>query len=96
MADSRGANDHSPTIHTFDVYLVGVAELTRELEDRLFESGCDDALLSMKDGRVYLSFIARPSREKTPLGAPLRTLPGQGMPTRRSGFRNLARLNRAA
>lgn len=78
MANSRESNDHSPTIHTFDVYLVGVAELTGELEDRLFESGCDDALLSMKNGRVYLTFDREAESREDAIESALRNIVGAG------------------
>jgi hypothetical protein len=36
--------------------LDGITALTREAEDGLFEAGCDDATLSVRFGRVYLTF----------------------------------------
>lgn len=40
----------------FVMILDGIRELTREVEDALFEAGCDDATLSIRFGCVYLSF----------------------------------------
>ncbi len=41
---------------TFTLVLSGVRALTDGVEDALFESGCDDALLGTRDGTVYLDF----------------------------------------
>lgn len=48
---------------TFSLILNGVKEITRELEDRVYASGCDDAILFSKNGTVYLEF----DRESTSL-----------------------------
>lgn len=42
--------------HTFTLVLTGIAAIDSEIEDRLFEAGCDDALLGIRDGVVYLDF----------------------------------------
>ena len=40
--------------YTFTLVLSGFTELREDVEDCLFESGCDDALLSFRDGVPYL------------------------------------------
>jgi len=47
-----------PTKQVFEFTLVleGIQRITRELEDDLFEAGCDDATLSARSGRVFLAF----------------------------------------
>jgi hypothetical protein len=40
----------------FVLVLTGITELTSAVEDALFEAGCDDATLSVRFGRVYLTF----------------------------------------
>ena len=40
----------------FALVLSGVHELTPEVEDRLFEAGCDDATLSVQYGYIYMEF----------------------------------------
>jgi hypothetical protein len=45
-----------PVTHAFTLVLTGVSEVTDALEESLFESGCDDALLGYRDGIVYLDF----------------------------------------
>ena len=41
---------------SFTVILEGFSDITEELENRLFEAGCDDTLLRCCDGVVYLEF----------------------------------------
>lgn len=43
-------------IYQFTLILDGVDENTPDIEDRLFEVGCDDALINYKNGTVYLDF----------------------------------------
>ena len=43
-------------IHQFTLLLDGVKADTPNLEDSLFEAGCDDALINTKSGTVYLDF----------------------------------------
>jgi hypothetical protein len=42
--------------YDFALSLFGVTELTRNVEDALFEAGCDDATLSWGYGRLFLEF----------------------------------------
>lgn len=42
--------------HNFTLVLSGVDEETPDLEDSLYEAGCDDALINYRDGTVYLDF----------------------------------------
>ncbi len=42
--------------HDFALVIDGVPELTSDVEDALFEAGCDDATLSMRYGRLYMEF----------------------------------------
>jgi len=44
------------TVYTFTLVLDALNEINEEVEETLFESGCDDALLLQKDGTVYLDF----------------------------------------
>src|SRR5262245_66171185 len=56
-AMSRKAKQTEPAqTWTFTLVLSGVRELTGEVEDALFEAGCDDALLGSRDAAVYLDF----------------------------------------
>ena len=43
-------------IFNFTLVLSGVNEQTDGLEDAIFESGCDDALINFRNGTVYLDF----------------------------------------
>ena len=42
--------------YDFALVMDGVAELTTEVEDALFEAGCDDATFSIQYGRLYAEF----------------------------------------
>lgn len=42
--------------HDFALIAAGIPELTQQVEDALFEAGCDDATLSMQYGLLYLEF----------------------------------------
>jgi hypothetical protein len=42
--------------HDFALILTGIDDITDEVENALFEAGCDDATLSMRCGIPYLSF----------------------------------------
>jgi hypothetical protein len=42
--------------HDFILVLDGITEITRTIEDALFQAGCDDATISSRSGRVFLSF----------------------------------------
>jgi len=44
-----------PSYH-FVIWLEGSSELTEELENRVYEAGCDDALLGLFDSRLCLEF----------------------------------------
>lgn len=43
-------------VFEFTLVLDGVDEKTKNLEDKLFEAGCDDALINFRNGTVYLDF----------------------------------------
>lgn len=42
--------------HDFTLVLTGIHELTTGVEDALYKAGCDDATLSLRSGRAFLSF----------------------------------------
>lgn len=42
--------------HDFTLVLTGVVSLTPEIIDALYESGCDDATLAVRSGRVFATF----------------------------------------
>jgi hypothetical protein len=50
-------------IYKFTLILSGVDEHTQNLEDSLYESNCDDALINFRNGTVFLDFV----RESTSL-----------------------------
>jgi len=46
-------------IHHFVLVLSGVSEPDGQLEDALYEAGCNDALLAFRNGVAYLEFARR-------------------------------------
>jgi len=42
--------------HDFVLVLTGITELTPAAADALFEAGCDDATISVRSSRVFLTF----------------------------------------
>ena len=55
MGISRHHSDITE-VHRFTLVLTGISEVSTEIEDALFEAGCDDALLWTRDGVAYLDF----------------------------------------
>ena len=47
--------------HDFTLLVDGATTVTREIEDAIFNAGCDDATIGVRFGRLYLTF----SREST-------------------------------
>ena len=47
---------NNQTAYAFTLVLRGINEITTELEDALFESGCDDAMVHSGNGSIYLTF----------------------------------------
>src|SRR5436189_5562260 len=45
--------------HNFTLILKHVHDKTEELEDSLFEAGCDDALINYRGSVVYLDFTRK-------------------------------------
>lgn len=48
--------DNTNKKYSFTLILNGISEPSEELENRLFESGCDDATLSFRNQIAYLDF----------------------------------------
>ncbi len=46
----------APREYDFTLVVAGVSEISAEIEDALFEAGCDDATINIRFGRVYLMF----------------------------------------
>lgn len=44
------------TEHEFILILDGITDLTPKMEDSLFEAGCSDSTISVRAGRVFLTF----------------------------------------
>ena len=48
--------DGSEREHDFALVLTGITQLTPDIENALFEAGCDDGTLSMRLGVAFLTF----------------------------------------
>src|SRR5438045_462050 len=44
------------TTYQFTLVLKGVGQDTPDLEDSLYEAGCDDALINFRNGTIFLDF----------------------------------------
>lgn len=56
--------------HDFVLVLAGPLELSEDVENALFEAGCDDATISVRLGRIFLSFSrVAPSHREAILSA---------------------------
>ncbi len=56
--------------YDFVLVLTGIAEVTPEAENAFFEAGCDDATISVRFGRVFLTFSrTAPSLKQAVLSA---------------------------
>jgi hypothetical protein len=56
MMPQREARKTNEREYDFTLVLTGITELPVGAEDALFEAGCDDATISVRFGRVFLSF----------------------------------------
>src|SRR5437660_5119090 len=64
--------------HEFTLILHGFSELTDDVEDRLFEAGCDDALLGVLDGTPFLDFTREASSLKDAILSAIRDVAKAG------------------
>jgi hypothetical protein len=71
-------NESAVGTFSFTVILEGLRDTTQELEDRLFEAGCDDALLCRRDGVVYLAFDRDSDSLAEAVGSALRDIASAG------------------
>lgn len=65
-------------VFAFTVILDGLRDTTQELEDRLFEAGCDDASLCRRDGIVYLEFDRHCESLAEAIGSAVRDITSAG------------------
>ena len=65
--------------HEFVLVLDGLSEITTELEDRLYEAGCDDATLSFQGGCGYLQFTRVAASYKAAVESAIRDAQSAGV-----------------
>ena len=65
--------------HDFALLLYGVPELTQDVEDRLFEAGCDDATLGIQNGQSVLTFTRSAPSLKAAIFSAIRDVRAAGV-----------------
>lgn len=65
--------------YEFIVLLSNSAELTAPVEDALFEAGCDDATLSVRSGRLWLTFARTAASLEEAIASALRDVRTAGL-----------------
>jgi hypothetical protein len=71
-------NESAVGTFSFTVILEGLRDTTQELEDRLFEAGCDDASLGRCDGVVSLQFDRDSDSLAEAIGSAVRDITSAG------------------
>lgn len=54
--DGQGKREYQ-----FTIVLAGVDDITTELENAIFEAGCDDGGLAMRNGVAFIELTGRPT-----------------------------------
>ena len=62
--------------YDFTLLLDGIAEISAEVENALFEAGCDDATINIRFGRVYLMFTREAASIKDAVISAIRDVRG--------------------
>src|SRR4051794_13075881 len=65
--------------YEFSLVLNGVSELSEEVENALFESGCDDATLSISYGRIFMEFARSATSLKAAVLSAIRDVRNAGI-----------------
>lgn len=63
----------------FTLVLDGIAGITAEVENALFDAGCDDATISLRQGRVYLTFSRAAATLKDAIISAIQDIRGAGI-----------------
>lgn len=77
-ARTRGS-EMKKNIHQFTLILTDCSQVDEELENRVFKSGCDDALLAVRDSVVYLDFDRRAPTFHDALVSAIRDIESAGL-----------------
>ena len=64
--------------YEFTLTLSGVQELTREVLDAFYETGCDDALIGFRDGVAYADFCREADSRQEALQSAIRDVEATG------------------
>jgi hypothetical protein len=68
--------------HGFALVLDGIRDLTPEVLDRLYEAGCDDALISRSDGVVSMDFARVAPSLREAIASAIRDIESAGVGAR--------------
>ena len=63
--------------------LAGTSQVDEKMENRVFDAGCDDALLGVRDGIVYLDFDRRGGTFEEALISAIHDVESAGLVVRR-------------
>lgn len=63
----------------FTLLLDGISQVSTEVEDSLFAAGCDDATISVRSGRVYLTFSRAAASMKDAIISAIRNVRESGV-----------------
>lgn len=66
--------------HRFSLLYSGVTELTNEVEDALYEQGCDDALIGIQHGFFFLDFTREAPTFRAALTSAIADVECSGLP----------------
>jgi hypothetical protein len=68
--------------HRFSLLYTGVTDLTKELGNALYEAGCDDALVGIQNGLLFLDFGRSASTFREALTSVIEDVERSGQPLR--------------
>ncbi len=60
--------------HEFALVVSGASKLKTEIVDALYEAGCDDATVSIRSGRMYLTFVRQAPSFKDAIFSAIRNI----------------------
>jgi hypothetical protein len=71
--------------YNFTLLIEDATEVTEQIENSVFEAGCDDALLFSRDGRVYLDFAREAPNRAEAVASALRDVATAGFRAKLAG-----------
>jgi len=65
--------------YVFTIWLKDLPEITEEIENKVFEAGCSDALLGMFDSRPFLTFDRKAESREDAIASALKDIAKAGL-----------------